>query len=336
MIIEKMAYARAGLVGNPSDGYFGKTISIIVRNFMAKVGLYESPELEIIPSFKDRSRFSSVHDLADDVVHQGYYGGVRLLKATIKKFVEYCDEQGIKLDEKNFTIRYRSTIPRRVGLAGSSALVTATLRCLMEYYDVAISKPMQANLILSVENDELGISAGLQDRVIQVYEGLVYMDFARELIESRGYGEYEQLDIDSLPNLFIAYRTDKTEGSEVFHNNVRERWNRGEQQVVDTLEGCAECAQEARDLIVAGKGDEIGPLLNRNFELRRSMYNLDPRNTRLVETAQHFGCGCKYSGSGGTVVGTYDSEKTFEMLRSAYLGMDAKIIRPQIAPIEHM
>ena len=31
--------ARAGLIGNPSDGYFGKTISVIVRDFAAQVGL---------------------------------------------------------------------------------------------------------------------------------------------------------------------------------------------------------------------------------------------------------------------------------------------------------
>ena len=36
MIIAAHAYARAGLVGNPSDGYFGKTISFIIRNFAAR------------------------------------------------------------------------------------------------------------------------------------------------------------------------------------------------------------------------------------------------------------------------------------------------------------
>ena len=33
--------------------------------------------------------------------------------------------------------------------------------------------------VLLVEQEELGITVGLQDRVIQVYEGLVYMDFDR-------------------------------------------------------------------------------------------------------------------------------------------------------------
>ena len=136
MACEATAYARAGLAGNPSDGYYGKTISFIVRNFWARVSLYESTDLEIVPSFQDRSKYPSVHDLVEDVKIHGYYGGIRLMKATVRRFIEYCDEHGIDLPKQNFSIRYRSNIPRHLGLAGSSALVTATLRCLMEFYEV--------------------------------------------------------------------------------------------------------------------------------------------------------------------------------------------------------
>src|SRR5512140_2913967 len=48
LLIRKRAYARAGLVGNPSDGYHGKTISIIVRNFCAEAVLYEWDTVEIV------------------------------------------------------------------------------------------------------------------------------------------------------------------------------------------------------------------------------------------------------------------------------------------------
>jgi glucuronokinase len=41
MLITQKAYARAGLVGNPSDGYFGKTISFIIRDYWAEVVLDE-------------------------------------------------------------------------------------------------------------------------------------------------------------------------------------------------------------------------------------------------------------------------------------------------------
>ena len=59
-IIRKRAYARAGLLGNPSDGYNGKTISIIVRNFWAEVVMYEWDSVEIVQSGDDRARFRSM------------------------------------------------------------------------------------------------------------------------------------------------------------------------------------------------------------------------------------------------------------------------------------
>src|SRR5258708_31033161 len=129
-LIRRRAYARAGLVGNPSDGYHGKTISLIVRNLHAEVVLYEWEEVEVIGSEQDQSRFGSVWELARDVKLHGYYGGIRLVKATIKKFVEYCQAQKCALHDRNFSIRYQSTIPRQLGLARPSAILVATLRCL--------------------------------------------------------------------------------------------------------------------------------------------------------------------------------------------------------------
>ena len=60
MIINTSAYSRAGLIGNPSDGYFGKTISLILKNFKAEITLYESPEINIIPNERDKSMLSKM------------------------------------------------------------------------------------------------------------------------------------------------------------------------------------------------------------------------------------------------------------------------------------
>ncbi len=316
MACEATAYARAGLMGNPSDGYYGKTISFVIRDFCAKVSLYESPELEIVPSFQDQSKYGSLEEMSQDVVSNGYYGGIRLMKAAIHKFHLYCQAQHIKLERKNFSIRYRSTIPRRLGLAGSSALVTATLRCLLEYYDVEIPKPLLPNLILSVETEELGIAAGLQDRVIQVYGGVVFMDFDKEIMDRQGYGYYEKIDPASLPNLFIAYRADLSEGSETIHNNVRERWQRGDPEVIQAMKDFAGYAQEAYELLKAGRGREIGSLMDKNFERRRSIFKLDAGNVDMVERARSVGAHAKFAGSGGAIVGAYEDDAMYERLVS--------------------
>ena len=69
MVITTTSYPRAGLIGNPSDGYHGKTISFIVRNFSASVTLWQSPELEIQPARRDEMVFENLRDPVHDSIH---------------------------------------------------------------------------------------------------------------------------------------------------------------------------------------------------------------------------------------------------------------------------
>ncbi len=332
MLIKQQAFARAGLVGNPSDGYFGKTISFIIRDFSASVVLFESPELHLEMNERDEATFESVEELARKVRQFGYYGGIRLLKACVKRFFDYCSANHLPLHGRNFTLRYTSNVPPQVGMAGSSAIITACWRALSEFYDVQIPKHLVPSLVLSVENDELGIPAGLQDRVIQTYEGVVFMDFNRGHVEKLGYGVYEELDPTLLPPLYVAYTTQLSEGTEVFHNDIRGRWNRGERDVVSAMYQWANLAQRVRDLIVDGKGHSIGPLLNENFDLRRRLYKIGAGNIDMVETARSVGASAKFTGSGGAIVGTYDGESMFNELKARLEPKGVAVIKPQILP----
>ncbi len=331
MIINTRAYARAGLVGNPSDGYFGKTISIIVKNYSAEAVLYETPRLTIVPAQQDMMEYASMEALASDIVTYGHYGGARLVKAAIHRFQRYCIDNSIELDSRNFTVEYKTNIPQRVGLAGSSAIIMAVLRALMQFYDVTIDKPLLANLTLSVETEELGLPAGLQDRVVQAYEGCVYMDFNRELMETRGYGEYEPIDPALLPPLFVASQANLSEGTEVFHSNIRARWEDGDEKVHQAMWDFEECASEVRQLLLDGKGEEIGPVLNRNFERRAAIYNIRESNLQVVQEARKAGASAKFAGSGGAFIGTYPDEAAFDRVKTALEKLGAVVIRPKIA-----
>ncbi len=316
LLIRKHACARAGLIGNPSDGYHGKTISIIVRNFRAEVVLYEWDTLDIVLADDDRARFSSIHDLARDVKLHGYYGGIRLIKATIKRFVEYCQREGIHLHRRNFSIRYETNIPRQVGMAGSSAIIVATLRCLMEFYGVAIPREVQPSFVLSIENEELNIAAGLQDRVIQVYEGVVFMDFAREretLVQGYKCYHYEPIDPVLLPLMYVSYHDGLSEPTEVFHNDIRGRFNRGEPQVVEAMKTFARLAAEAREALLARDHDRLARLMDANFDTRRRIYQLPPGQVEMVEVARSCGASAKFAGSGGAIIGTYRDEPMFDL-----------------------
>lgn len=332
-IIRKRAYARAGLLGNPSDGYHGKTISIIVRNFWAEVVLYEWDTVDIVLAEDDRARFSSVHDLARDVKLHGYYGGIRLIKATIKRFVEYCERKGIKLHDRNFSVRYETNIPRQVGLAGSSGLIVATLRCLMEFYGVEIPSEVQPSLVLTIETEELGITAGLQDRVIQVYEGVVYMDFGEtreRVIDGFKCYAYEPLDPGLLPPLYLAYNYSLAEPTEVFHNDIRGRFNRGEQKVVEAMRHCAELAASGREALLNRDIARLAKLMDENFDTRRSIYNLPPWQVQMVETARQCGASAQFAGSGGAIVGTYRDQAMLDDLTAKLGAIRSRVVKPQV------
>lgn len=330
MIIKEHAYSRGALIGNPSDGFFGKTIALTFKNFMAEVMLYETPELEILPNVRDHSVFGGIGQLAEDVRRYGYYGGIRLLKALVKKFHDYCRENGIELGPENFTIRYESNVPHLVGLAGSSAIITAGLRALMRFYNVKIPMPLQANLILSVEKDELGIAAGLQDRVAQVYQGLVYMDFSKEHLEKDGYGVYERLDAGLLPDIYIAFREDLSEGSEVFHTDLHLRFRRGEPDVIEAVKFWADLTDKVREALERGDKDSIGDLLNANFDRRAAICRISEGNMRMIEAARRVGASAKFTGSGGAIIGTYEGEGMFEKLKKTLEPMNIRVIKPDL------
>jgi glucuronokinase len=264
------------------------------------------------------------------VKYYGYYKGIRLIKASIKRFYDYTVLNNIGIKDKNFTIKYKSDIPIMVGLAGSSAIITGTMRALMKFYNVDIPKDILPTLILEVETKELKIPAGLQDRVIQVYGGCCYMDFNYERMQKYGYGKYTNLDTSKLPPLFVAYREELSEGTEVFHSDIRERFDRGDREVVAAMKEFGELTDRFRAAMTKKKIKEMNSLLNQNFDLRASLYTISDENWEMINIARNVGASAKFAGSGGAVVGIYRNDKMFKQLKSEFRKADIKIIKPLV------
>jgi glucuronokinase len=329
-VIKRRAFARVGLIGNPSDGYGGKTIAFTIPNYYADVVLYEWEEMEVIPSQQDHGRFSSIHELARDVELHGYYGGIRLVKATIKRFVDYCRGRH-ELHDRNFSIRYESNIPRQVGLAGSSAIIVATLRALADFYQLEIPLQLQPTLVLSVETDELGIAAGLQDRVVQVYEGLVHMDFTEKAMQQQDelwHGRYEHLDAATLPPLYIAFSTELGEPTEVVHNDLRSRFQQGDAELVKAMQRLAGITDEARSALENGDPQQLGRLIDENFTIRQSICHVHSDHLAMVEAARSVGASAKFAGSGGAIVGTFQDEAMYQELCLKLQQSGCQVLRP--------
>ena len=330
MIIETCSYPRAAVIGNPSDGYFGKTIAFVFSNFEARVQLYQTPELEIKPQRLDITSYVNMKALVDDINFAGYYGGMRLIKGVIKVFYEHCQRNNIKLSSKNFTIQYDSNIPLRLGLAGSSAILSACMKALCIFYEVYIDPATFANLVLSVENNELGISAGLQDRVAQAFERPVFMDFNRVLMEENGYGDYSVLHTDNLPGFYIAFRKNLSEGTEVVHNNLKARFEIGEEKVLKAMQRWGDITEEFKTALYENNYEQMHALIDENFDLRRNLIPISEGNIQMIELARSVGASAKFTGSGGAIIGTYRNEIMYSQLKDLLNNHDINVIKPNI------
>ncbi|XP_019105869.2 glucuronokinase 1 isoform X3 [Beta vulgaris subsp. vulgaris] len=286
-VIEHKAYARIGLLGNPSDVYYGNTISISIANFWASVKLEPSDRLVINPH--------PYHDL-------------------------------VEFDSLNYL----------TGLSGSSAIVCAALNCLLDFYNVRhqVKVDERPTLILEAEK-ELGIVAGLQDRVAQVYGGLVFMDFSKTQMDRLGHGIYTPMDISLLPPLYLIYADNPSDSGKV-HSTVRQRWLNGDEFIRSTMNEVANLAVEGRRALLEKDYAKLASLMNHNFDLRRSMFGDDALgaiNLRMVEVARDTGAASKFTGSGGAVVAFCpDGPPQIELLQEACRKAGFIIQPVQVAP----
>jgi glucuronokinase len=130
----------------------------------------------------------------------------------------------------------------------------------------------------------------------------------------------------------VAYRTDSAEGTEVFHNDIRGRFERGEPEVVDAMKFWANVADEIKVCLAERDWDRFGRLLNQNFDKRSEIYRISDENLRMIEVARSTGASAKFTGSGGAIVGAYPDEKCYQRLEEKLGALDVRVIKPSILP----
>ena len=275
--------ARAALAGNPSDGYGGAVVATPIFDLQATASATEAEHFEIRAS--DRSL-------------------ERLLEATAAAFADVAgDLPPVRLSAS-------TAIPRSVGLGGSSALVVAALRALGGWAEHRWDLLELAELALSVERDRLGITAGLQDRLVQAVGRLVAMTF-----DPVGY---TVLQPERDPPLFVAWSPDAAEPSDTLHRSVRRRFDGDDPTVANAMVELATQAQRAHRGIETGDLHELGAAMDRTFDIRASLVDVGDPQRQLIETGRLHGAFVNSAGSGGSVVGLVVDDEIWTLLRTDY------------------
>jgi glucuronokinase len=261
------ASARAALAGNPSDGYGGAVLALTLEARRATATAWRSPRAETDPPSE-------------------------LVAATVARFATEVAPAAAG----STAVRFDTTIPRAVGLGGSSAIIVATLRALCELWSVQLAPMAMARLALSIEVDDLGIAAGLQDRIAQTHGGLTFMDFGTDPPAAA------PLDRGRLPPLLVAWRVDSGGHSGDVHAPLRDRHANGDPVVLRCMQTLTRAARDAAAAIAAGDQETLCSSVDASFDARRSMLALDPRHVEMVEAARGAGAAANYAGSGGAIV----------------------------------
>ncbi|HEX4110720.1 MAG TPA: hypothetical protein VHX88_21505 [Solirubrobacteraceae bacterium] len=252
---EGSAPARVALAGNPSDGFGGAVLAVTLANWSASAEVHEAHAATIEP----RSE---------------------LVAAAVRR----------RAPGRSLAVRWRSDIPREVGLGGSSAIVIAMLRAL----DALDGRPDDPERLaaeaLAVEVEDLGIAAGPQDRVVQCHGGLLLMDFAS--------GRRATLPGERLPPLLVAHHAGAAGPSGAVHGALHPRTDG---TVRDAMARLAELAREAYGALQGGDRDRFADCMDRSLLTRGEVLQLHPEALAAAELVRAHGGAANYAGSGGAL-----------------------------------
>lgn len=294
--------ARAGLAGNPSDGYGGRVVGVPIPNLVATARAGDEVMDHEMRALIDASRAELVDRWPD---HADEWAAIPVAVAT--------------------------DIPRSVGLAGSSAIILAVIRLLGSAVELRLSPEMLASLAHHVEVHRLGVPAGLQDRVVQSFGRPMDMDFAA-LTPLPGpaagglvMGRYRVLEPPGPLPAFLAWRASGTESSAVVHQELTTRHDAGDEELEAVVTALADQAASAARALTAGRWDDLGVAMDASVGLRARIVDLRADHLELVEAARRLGVSVNYAGSGGSIVGLHH-RVGFDAVAEALRSVGAEVV----------
>jgi galactokinase/mevalonate kinase-like predicted kinase len=234
---------------------------------------------------------------------------------------------GFTVESAPFALRIETDIPAQAGLAGSSALLTAIVACLLHYRGEAWRAPHAlAERVRQIEAQELQVACGYQDFYMAVCGGLNLMEFRDK--QTLGADPDEPwATVESLTGylrgvqipLWLA-TTGGARFSGTVHANLRARWEAGDPSVADGMQRIGRLAREAKHALLEQDWARLAHLMNENYAIMRDLGGSGESLDQLVACALENGAlGAKLAGAGGAggtvILLTLTPEKTLPAVR---------------------
>lgn len=288
-MIRASAPGRAGIIGNPTDGYGGTVVSTSLSQ-RASVRLVPADETVLTvcgESVSVRSR--------DDLRLTGGYTDVA--KAVLTTFDTALDGQG-------FHLRAETEVPMRAGLSGSTAMLVALLGAVLRWLELSLNRWEIAEAARKIEFEVMGVTCGFQDQYMAVFGGLNCMDFRGKEPGKESpdpiFATVEPL-AGAVPEIpMLLANTGVQHHSGTHHKPLRERWLEGDPAVVDGYERLQSLAREGKKALLRADWECLGAMMNEQHAIQRELGGSGEANERLIGAALEAGAwGAKLAGAGG-------------------------------------
>ena len=189
---------------------------------------------------------------------------------------------------EGLTIHIESTIPVASGLGSGAAVSVAVIRALSSFNGFPLSDEQVNAIAYEVEKLHHGTPSGIDNTVV-TYAKPVYFVKGKPIETFRVGAPFTIVIADT----GISAPTKESVG------DVRKLWEADKRKWEPVFDEIGAIADQAREKIVDGKWEDLGPLMDRNHALLQNLTVSCPELDRLVEAGRHAGAlGAKLSGGG--------------------------------------
>jgi D-glycero-alpha-D-manno-heptose-7-phosphate kinase len=191
--------------------------------------------------------------------------------------------------------------PPGSGLGSSSAMLVALAAALARFQKLELSPDDIAELALLVERKDLGIVGGMQDQYATTYGGFNFIEFTRDGVLVHPLRLTDETRDELHYHLILCYTGATRFSSSILAEqtgNVESR----EDGVLDALAALKDLTLEMRRVLLRGKVNDFGALLDVAWNLKRRLASgiSNPGIEELYDRAKKAGAiGGKILGAGG-------------------------------------
>ena len=310
--MKRIVFSRAPVrvcdIGGWTDTWFCNSGAVF--NFCVDLYSY----VRIVENNSEKINIISENlDLSTEIINYRkieYDGILDLLKAAVKR---------MKI-KTGLNIFVRADAPPGCGTGTSASVAVALIAALARYNNVTLVPHEIAELAHKLEIEELGLESGVQDQYAAAYGGINFMEIEYPSVKISNIHIPEKRICELESQLILIYLSSRS--SDKMHRAVISNYEKKDPDTLNSFEIMINCAYDMKKAIVSSDIQEMGNLMNKNWEAQKKLHPLmvNPiikKTEKIAFDNGAIGFKCNGAGGGGSAIvlagvgHEYDLKKKF-------------------------